>query len=152
MINRLKLFIIISALVTIAANTVTPPPPVEEFKNLKVLPKNITDEQLDSVMDNFKASLGVNCSFCHAAAKDTSVKRHLDFASDEKPTKLRAREMMQMTAYLNENYFNPEHSSQPDTIHQVICYTCHRGFHEPDADLLFPQVDSIMKAQHQRKK
>jgi hypothetical protein len=36
-------------------------------KNLKVLPKNISKEDLDKVMDGFKASLGVRCNYCHAS-------------------------------------------------------------------------------------
>lgn len=123
-----------------------------DFENLQVLPKDISDAQLDSVMDHFKTSLGVKCSFCHAQAKDTSAGRHLDFASDERPEKLRAREMFRMTSYLNANYFNPEHSTRTDTIHEVICYTCHRGNKEPDSEIFFMEIDSILKAQHQRKK
>ena len=49
------------------------------FKNLKVLPKDITDEALDSVMGEFSISLGVRCNFCHARKSDTT-KRGLDFA------------------------------------------------------------------------
>ncbi len=59
--------------------------------------------------------------------------------------------MMRMTAYVNSNYFNPDHSSQPDTLHTVICYTCHRGNKEPGADMLFPQLDSLIRLQHVRK-
>ena len=158
MMKHLKLLLIVAAIVTISANSVTIPAAGLQpgsgdgrYQNLKVLPENISEHQLDSVMDHFKVSLGVKCSFCHAVAKDTSLKGHLDFTSDEKPEKLRARDMLRMTAYLNENYFNPNHSSQPDTIHEVICYTCHRGTREPDAEDLFMQVDSILKASRKPK-
>ena len=125
-----KLFLIVSAVVSIAAMSNPGMPADEKFQNLKVLPKNITDEQLDSAMDQYKVSLGVRCSFCHAQGPEIDGKRHLDFASDSKPEKQRAREMIQMTNYLNETYFNPDHSTRPDTIHAVICYTCHRGNQE----------------------
>ncbi len=41
-----------------------------EFKNLQVLPKNITADSLDKIMDGFKAALGVDCGFCHTYNKD----------------------------------------------------------------------------------
>ncbi|MEO8085957.1 MAG: c-type cytochrome [Bacteroidota bacterium] len=151
MFKYLKISLLVTVVITIAANSITPSA-TDHFENLKVLPKDITNEQLDSVMDHFKASLGVKCSFCHSEALEVGEKRHLDFSSDTKEEKLRAREMLQMTAYLNATYFNPEHSTRPDTIHEVICYTCHRGTSEPDAGILFQQVDSIMNSQHQRKK
>src|SRR3954470_6545018 len=82
-------------------------PDEKKFQNLKILPKDITEEALDSVMGHFAVSLGVKCNFCHFRPDSTS--RHLDFASDKKEEKGRAREMMKMTAYLNENYFNEDH-------------------------------------------
>ncbi len=151
MFKYLKLFLIAASIVTIAASSIPYPQEEEKFENLKVLPKDITDAQLDSMMDHFKASLGVKCSFCHADGPVIDGKKHLDFVSDAKPEKLRAREMIQMTNYLNATFFNPEHSTRPDTIHEVICYTCHRGTKEPEADMLFLEVDSIMRIQHQRK-
>ncbi|MCX6276383.1 MAG: c-type cytochrome [Bacteroidetes bacterium] len=151
MFKYLKLFLIAASIVTIAASSIPFPQEGEKFENLKVLPKDITDEQLDSVMDHFKTSLDVKCSFCHAGGPVIDGKKHLDFVSDAKPEKLRAREMIQMTNYLNETFFNPDHSSRPDTIHEVICYTCHRGTKEPEAEMLFLEVDSIMRIQHQRK-
>ena len=41
------------------------------YKNLKVLPKNISSKELQSIMaDDFEDGLGVSCGFCHANAKD----------------------------------------------------------------------------------
>lgn len=116
--------------------------PDDGFKNLKVLPKDISDDELDSVMHEFSISLGVHCNFCHARKEDTT-KKGLDFASDKKDEKNIAREMFKMTAYLNSNYFNWNHSTKPDTIHFIVCYTCHRGTHEPDAKVFLKQIDSI---------
>ncbi len=93
-----------------------------KFKNLKILPQDITPEALDSVMDNFKAALGVNCGYCHAK-NDTT--RHLDFASDAKPEKEIARHMMIMTAGINEKYFN--YNDEKVVPQTIGCYTCHRG-------------------------
>jgi hypothetical protein len=136
----------IAVLVTIGASSdssqAATSKPDEGFKNLKVLPKNISDEDLDSVMHEFSISLGVHCNFCHARKADTTLKG-LDFASDKKDEKNIARNMFKMTAYLNANYFNWNNSTRPDTIHFVVCYTCHRGGHEPDAQVFLKQIDSI---------
>ena len=99
------------------------------FKNLKVLPKDITDEALDKVMDSFNFSLGVKCNFCHATA-DTG--RHLDFASDAKEEKGIARKMMRMTADINKKYFNFNKDAEVPKI--VGCVTCHRKNPIPPVD------------------
>src|SRR5580658_5467104 len=83
----------------------TTPPDEHKNKNLKVLPKNISHEDLDKIMDGFKAALGVKCNFCHAPFKDTT-NHHLDFASDDKPEKNIARHMMRMTTKINKKFFS----------------------------------------------
>lgn len=106
------------------------PKPAEEakFKNLKVLPKNISKEDLDKVMDNFKMALGVRCGYCHAPMKDNPKK--MDFASDDKKEKETARAMMRMTAKINKKYF---HNAMQDgkTLNEIACITCHNGKTEP---------------------
>jgi len=82
----------------------TNPPEEHAFKNLKILPKSTTHEEMEQIMGNFKNALGVHCDFCHAPSKDSSV-HHPDFASDEKPEKNIAREMMRMTHKINKKYF-----------------------------------------------
>jgi hypothetical protein len=99
------------------------------FKNLQVLPKDISKDSLDEIMDGFKAALGVKCSFCHAF--DTSTKR-MNFASDAKEEKGVARYMLKMTAGINATYFNFEKSTRPDTINVVRCITCHHGSPHPN--------------------
>src|SRR5437868_3853981 len=74
-------------------------------RNLKVLPKDISHEDLDKIMDSWKVALGVKCNFCHAPSKD-STSKHLDFASDAKPEKDIARHMFRMTAKINKKYFH----------------------------------------------
>jgi len=97
------------------------------FKNLKVLPKDISKEQLDTIMHRFNAALGVRCNFCHAF-KDGKP----DFPSDEKKEKDIARYMLHMTSEINMKYFNFENSAKPDTISVVKCVTCHHGNPHPD--------------------
>jgi len=104
-------------------------PKQEDYKakNLKVLPKNISKKDLDKVMDNFKMALGVRCGYCHVPMKDNP--KRMDFASDEKPEKDIAREMMRMTAKINKKYFHDEMKEGKPLA--VSCVTCHNGKSEP---------------------
>jgi tetratricopeptide (TPR) repeat protein len=98
-----------------------------EYKNLKVLPKDISETQLRAIMGQFTRALGVRCDYCHAARPG---EQHLDFALDDKPEKKTARVMMQMTHDLNDKYISTleDHSNPPI---QVQCVTCHRGIPHP---------------------
>lgn len=101
-----------------------------EFKNLKVLPKDITKAQLDSVMDHYIISLGVKCGFCHVQNKTT---KEWDHASDEKKHKLVARDMMIMTDSINDRYFDMTGVKRDlNTKLMVNCFTCHHGKPEPE--------------------
>jgi len=97
------------------------------FKNLKILPKNITKEQLDSVMNNFTASLGVKCNFCHVRTAD---KKEWNFPADDNKHKLIAREMLTMTEKINKKYFDVTGKGL-GASQMVTCYTCHNGKPEP---------------------
>ena len=97
-------------------------PSQNKFKNLKILPKNITEAELDKVMDHFDMALGVSCDFCHIKKKTVD---ELDFPSDAKPEKEIARKMMTMTSAINKNYFN--YNGKKTDVVAVTCYTCHRG-------------------------
>ncbi len=99
------------------------------FKNLKVLPKNTTKQQLDSVMHHFTASLNVRCSFCHV--RNDSA-RTMDFASDANPRKNKAREMMKMMDKINDKYFDVTGAKRDITTQLLVtCYTCHHGNTDP---------------------
>jgi len=152
MAKYIRVSLLLAACIALCAAMLplTPAQEPVEYKNLKVLPKDISHEELSAVMDAFTVSLGVKCNFCHAMAADTLPKKHLDFAADSKPEKETAREMMKMTAYLNQNFFNPAHSSRPDTIRTVICYTCHRGTHNPESVNLLPVLDSLMELKRRK--
>lgn len=115
------------ALVVLGIAASAPADPV--YKNLKVLPKNISHEQLDSVMHQFNASLGVKCNFCHAAQKDNPKK--LDFVSDEKGEKNVTRDMMRMTNRINKKFFHFKQDDQ-HPIPPVGCITCHHGSPHPE--------------------
>lgn len=94
-----------------------------KFKNLKVLSKNITSDELEIIMKEFKTALGVKCNFCHTQSKTDPSK--LDFASDENKHKDIARGMMKMTARINKKYF------KDDKQGAIKCFTCHNGEKEP---------------------
>jgi hypothetical protein len=108
----------------------TTPPDEHKHKNLKILPKNISHEDLDKVMDGFKEALGVKCNFCHAPEAD-STSHHLDFASDAKPEKNIARHMMKMTAKINKKYFSFNKDENGNAVVAISCITCHRGNPHP---------------------
>lgn len=133
LINRKVLATLgLAAAVTVVSLT-SMAPEKEGFKNLKVLPKNITDKQLDNVMDEWAHSLGVHCSFCHV--RDEAAKK-MDFASDAKPEKEMARNMFKMMNKINQKYFEAKKDSTGMMAKSGInCYSCHRGDSHPEVKL-----------------
>ena len=100
-----------------------------KYKNLKILPKNITKDQMDSVMHHFANSMGKKCNFCHVYNQETDK---MDFASDAKEEKGTAREMWKMMAKLNKKYFDIKGSKNLDAKLEVTCFTCHHGSEHPE--------------------
>ena len=115
--------------ISIAASKPSPRQVQSDFKNLQVLPKNISEDSLNKIMHGFNEALGVRCSFCHAGDAAT---HKMNFASDEKPEKDITRYMMRMTYAINSQFFNSDSSQRPDTISVVKCVTCHHGNPHPD--------------------
>ena len=79
-------------------------------KNLKVLKA----ADIRASMGMATSGLGVMCTECHVQG---------DNSSDDKPSKLTARMMFQMTQEINAKF--------PDGKMHVTCYSCHRGTKEP---------------------
>ena len=105
--------------------------PDDGFKNLKVLRKDISHEELDKLMDGFKDALGVKCDFCHAPSKEDANK--LDYASDEKGEKSIARKMIKMTNKINKKFFHGKSKlGDADALLAVSCITCHNGTPHPE--------------------
>ncbi|AXY76546.1 c-type cytochrome [Paraflavitalea soli] len=129
MLFNKKVTVLFMLVILVLAGIAASKPPKGTHKNLKVLPKNISHDDLDKIMDEWKAALGVKCNFCHAPRKDDPKK--LDFASDEKHEKEEAREMFRMTAKINKKYF---HYKQGDTtsVAPIGCMTCHHGQEHPE--------------------
>ena len=130
MLFKKKTTVLFMLVILVLAGIAASKPPKPTFKNLKVLPKNISHDDLDKVMDEWKAALGVRCNFCHSPRKDDPKK--MDFASDDKPEKEMARDMYRMTARINKKYF---HYKQGDTtaVAPVGCMTCHHGKEHPES-------------------
>jgi hypothetical protein len=101
-------------------------------RNLKVLPKDISHEDLGKIMGVWKDALGVKCGFCHAPSAD-STSHKLDFASDAKQEKDIARHMFRMTGKINKKYFSFNKDDKGAMIPAVTCMTCHRGSPHPGA-------------------
>ena len=94
-------------------------------RNLKVLPKDISDQKLDSIMKAYNIALGVDCKFCHVPFKN--IPDSLDYASDTEPMKENARNMMRMMIQVNQAWFYFDKAQRPEYLHTVHCNTCHRG-------------------------
>ncbi|MEO6613035.1 MAG: c-type cytochrome [Chitinophagaceae bacterium] len=107
-------------------------PPVLKDRNLKVLPKDISDEKLDSIMHSYNIALGVKCNFCHV--RQLVGIDSLNYASDAEPMKENARDMMKMTIHINKTNFYFDKNERPEYLHTVTCKTCHRGEPFPPAD------------------
>jgi hypothetical protein len=94
----------------------------QAYKNIQVL-KGIPADQLLGTMSFIAGSLGVACNHCHTNP----------FDKDEKPTKLRAREMMLMMQKINQDNFKGA------TV--VNCATCHQGKTQPRTTAPLAHVD-----------
>jgi len=102
----------------------------DKFTNLKVLPKDISKNDMESTMRAFSFALGVHCGHCHVEKK--APEHGLDFAADDKDAKKTARVMLQMVATINHEYISkvPKTPPNTETIH-VQCVTCHHGLTQP---------------------
>ena len=138
MLSFLGFLGIIGVIITFTTNSTKIHRPLtethSEWKNLKVLPQNITKDSLMFLMHTFNNSLGVDCVHCHTAQADNPEK--LDFASDAKLNKEIARGMLVMTNDINSKYFLPHAPEpKPKQIVAVYCVTCHRGNSNPETYL-----------------
>jgi hypothetical protein len=106
--------------------------------NLKVLPKELTGEQIHQLMHKWEADLGTQCGTCHAA-DPTKIgpngRPQLNFADDSKQAKATARMMVTMVEGINAQYIAKiENSGMP-----VSCGTCHRGHLDPEPYVAPPE-------------
>lgn len=102
-----------------------------KYKNLKVLPQDISEKKMDSIMNAYNKALSVSCNFCHEKAKKDlfSLKPQgdeLDYALDN-PMKEDARRMIRLQIDINTKYFYSDSTIKPAYLNVVGCNTCHRG-------------------------
>ena len=121
----------------------------EPPKNLQVLPKDMTRQQVVAVMQGFTAALGVRCEHCHVEGATPPAGAPpaggppgaapggrgpggppLDFAADDKETKKVAREMLKMVGDINTKYL-PLTGRTFGERNRVSCETCHHGLAKP---------------------
>jgi hypothetical protein len=109
--------------------------PVEQVrKNIQVL-KGMPDSQLFPVMNAVGDALGVKCDYCHVKRGEKYYNGDWVYDSDEKPQKLRGREMMKMVLEINRTNFG---GSQ-----KVTCYSCHRGGQSVARIVPLPPLDLV---------
>src|ERR1043165_3721602 len=89
-------------------------------KNIKVL-TGMPESQLIPVMNFFSASMGRRCNYCHV-----NNQGQWDYASDAKPEKTSAREMVKLVFDINK-------TTERLKLDPVSCYTCHRGRTSPQS-------------------
>ena len=89
-------------------------------KNIKVL-TGMPRSQLIPVMNFFAASMGRRCNYCHV-----NNQGQWDYASDAKPEKTSAREMVKLVMDINK-------TTERLKLDPVSCYTCHRGRTSPQS-------------------
>jgi hypothetical protein len=103
--------------------------PPERLENLKAFPPDISVRALLDTMATFTRALGVRCTYCHLGRESDPLSTY-DFKSDEKPQKVKAREMLRMVAAINSEHLGRlSVRRQPPVV--VTCATCHRGVAEP---------------------
>jgi hypothetical protein len=128
------LSIVAIAIIT-TASTISPR---GKFKNLKILPQDISEKKLDSIMDAYSKALKVNCDFCHVPPKKdmfniANSNQEMDYSLDN-DMKEKARNMMRLTIDINKKYFYNDSLQRPEYLRVVHCNTCHRGNPIPPKD------------------
>lgn len=108
--------------------------PPDSATNLQVIPKGTPVMQVVGQMRNITGALGVRCPFCHVGEEGKPLST-FNFASDDKPTKVTARQMMRMVEEINRRLDTlpmMHDVADHDAEHvEVTCRTCHRGVREP---------------------
>lgn len=94
--------------------------------NLRVLPKDISQSDLNGLMREYDEELGVSCGYCHTENPQTGK---LDYGSDENPRKQTARIMITMLRDINSKYL--AQLGDPDYPVLVTCGNCHQGQTNP---------------------
>jgi hypothetical protein len=122
--------LIVAGLVGMTPTSIAEPqtPPPWSAKNLQHFPRDISRDDLVQRMREFSFALGVRCEYCHVG--DGTSLQTMDFASDDKTAKQKARAMLRMVAALNTGPLASLPSRAEPRV-EVTCVTCHRGLPLP---------------------
>jgi hypothetical protein len=102
--------------------------PPDSLVNTHVIAHSTPVINVIGMMRNFTSYLGVRCQFCHVGEEGQPLTQ-FNFVSDDKRTKVVAREMMLMVQEINRRL-----DSLPGRASgglQATCNTCHRGTNRP---------------------
>lgn len=121
--NGKKLVLVLAMVLFVSILVSWNKPGKDDDRNLKVLPKNISSDSLERVMDSFITALGVDCGFCHAP-KDPQQPKKPDYSSDANQVKDITRTMMRMTDEMNHKYMK---RLPNENVQFITCNTCHKG-------------------------
>ena len=102
--------------------------PPDSLVNTRVIARSTPVINVIGTMRNFTSYLGVRCQYCHVGEEGMPLTQ-FNFASDQKRTKLVAREMMRMVEEINHRLDSLPGRTNPGL--QVTCNTCHRGASRP---------------------
>jgi len=118
----MRIHMFLTALVmapALAASSVQAAP---EHKNLQVLDKSISKDDLKKMMEGFVAQLGVKCQFCHVDEQ---------YEKDDKKQKSDARKMIKLVTEMKSR--KPEFFKTTVKENAIQCSMCHRGRPQPEA-------------------
>jgi len=122
------LAVIITAIFMSQTSAQTPQPPWKA-ENLQFFPKDIGRPELTQRMREFSFALSVRCQYCHTGGNGISFDG-VNFASDDKSAKIKARAMLRMLDQINHSLL-PQLPSRAEPRVEVTCATCHRGMALP---------------------
>lgn len=121
--KKITVFAFLGLFVFLGVAAIKPAP--QKLRNLLILPRDISDAKLDSIMQTYNTALGVKCNFCHTPV--AGFPDSLDYASDREPMKTEARKMIRMMIDINKANFWYNKAERPEYLNTVHCNTCHRG-------------------------
>ena len=104
-------------------------PAAAPLQNLQVLPKDMPRAQVITIMRGFEAALQVECGHCHVWTGANLPTN--DYATDVKPQKKIAREMLKMVMAANQQIGPAVQANANRKAQDVTCATCHRGMPIP---------------------
>jgi hypothetical protein len=119
----------LTGLILLAAGTARAQFPPTAATNLQVLPPGIRVDSLLQTMAGFTRALGVRCTYCHEGREGQPLDS-INFASDARPAKDKARLMLRMVAAINGEHL-ARLSTRRSPATSVGCFTCHHGVAVP---------------------